>query len=271
MSAPVVTPQEPHSRIVPIHIAAPMLFGEHSPAYSQELSQTQVFRGALGGQLTNLRARSNFHDPEQDYYPTKTTEELVTKKLIAEEFVRCKKKFEKLDDDDEQDNKAFYRRFQHYLEPVPQLELAHWIYDNAHKTLATAIVSDLTNLDLLTYMVMFKEWKFTDKDLSTSSVRQKTIGFAAPAQAQSFCDQRWKFLAPVFSPIQYDYDLASEHIFPFTKDLTKSCKGAFGVVSKVKVHKEHQGHSNMQYVSQSRLHVYSLIKYHRSQSKRSNS
>lgn len=199
--------------------------------------------------LIESREKSNFHDPEQVYYPKDNTRQLITTTSIEKEFKKSTKAFSFLEDDDEDDNKAFYQKFESYHQKHAQEELAGWVSNKAHKTFATAYVSGLRPLDLLAYMVTFRNAGFTDEDLPSEAVQKATLGSGmSPAREQDFCDQRWKFLAPVFTPQQYDYNLPSSCIFPFTKDATMSRKGAFGMVSKVKVHSEHQRHPNMQYV-----------------------
>ncbi|KAF1924940.1 uncharacterized protein M421DRAFT_103483 [Didymella exigua CBS 183.55] len=47
-------------------------------------------------------------------------------------------------------------------------------------------------------------------------------------------------MTPVFSDKQYDYDLPSDCILPFTKDYDASKTGAFASVSKIRIHPENQ-------------------------------
>ncbi|CAN9349867.1 unnamed protein product [Alternaria alternata] len=54
-----------------------------------------------------------------------------------------------------------------------------------------------------------------------------------------FCDEQWKFLAPVFSSIQYNHNLEEAHILPFVSKASDSGRGSFGVVSQYVVHKKH--------------------------------
>ncbi|KAH9909794.1 hypothetical protein F4778DRAFT_14888 [Xylariomycetidae sp. FL2044] len=57
-----------------------------------------------------------------------------------------------------------------------------------------------------------------------------------------FCDLQWKFLAPVFTPKRYEYNLSGKCIFPFIESDPKPKEGAFGCVYKVKIHSSHVKH-----------------------------
>jgi hypothetical protein len=56
---------------------------------------------------------------------------------------------------------------------------------------------------------------------------------------------QWEFLAPVFSPDEYSYNLPSECILPFTWKDPKPKEGAFSAVYRVKIHAAHQKHPDL--------------------------
>jgi hypothetical protein len=230
----------------------------------------------LEQQLIGARAWSTFHDPKLKYHPIESTRRLVTPKAIENEFrkfdvelLRLNEPEEEEDndegddvnydngedeeevgsldkaDDDQESSKAFYRKFADY----DQKELAQWVDKNAHTTFAIAVANNFSPLNLLPYMATFRARGFTDKDLKRMDDLVVKLNFRGdPASVERFCDQRWKFLALVFSTEEYDYDLPSDCTFPFRKDDSKSRKGAFGLVTKVLVHVEHQRHPGIKSV-----------------------
>jgi hypothetical protein len=186
----------------------------------------------LSRELIECLHKSNFHDPEQGYFPIGRVRQLISHNLIEKEFRRCGEASKVLDEEENKDAliEQFCRR--------------------SYKTLATAIFCGLEKLPLLDFMIIFQEEKgLSDEDLpivSEDTIQECCVGNTV--KAHSFCTHRWMFLAPVFSPQKYDYDLPSDCIFPFEKDVTISRSGAFGTVSRVKIHSDHQKHMNMQYV-----------------------
>ena len=230
----------------------------------------------LEQRLMEARAESTFHDPKLKYFPIESTRRLVTSKAIEKEFKkfeielsRLKEAEEEEDndegddnyddeedeeegsldkaDDDQESSKAFYLKFAGYDQEKLE-KLAQWVDKNAHTTFAIAVASGFSPLNLLPYMATFEAGGFTDRDLERMDDLEKLKFRGDPASLERFCEQRWRFLAPVFSTEQYDYDLPSDCLFPFQKDDSKSRKGAFGLVSKVLVHEEHQRHPGIQSV-----------------------
>jgi serine/threonine protein kinase len=186
---------------------------------------------SLSSELIACIYKSNFHDPEQEYFPIGRVEQLISQDMVAKEFRRCAKAAKCLDDE-VVDKDAFIDR----------------ICRQSYKAFATAIFCGLESEALLDFMIDFQERGLTDEDLPVVS-EDTILEFCVDVgKAHSFCIQRWKFLAPVFSPLQYDYDLPNDCIFPFTKDVTMSRSGAFGTVSRVEIHSDHQKHMHMQYV-----------------------
>jgi hypothetical protein len=59
------------------------------------------------------------------------------------------------------------------------------------------------------------------------------------SKISSFYDAQWKFLAPVFSTTQPNYDLDPLSILPFTRKKPDYKEGAFSRVFRVCIHKAH--------------------------------
>jgi hypothetical protein len=73
-----------------------------------------------------------------------------------------------------------------------------------------------------------------DRDLPISYQHNRRMPWLS-----EFCDEQWKFLAPVFSTTQYNHNLEEAHIIPFVRKSQSSGEGSFGVVSQYVVHKRH--------------------------------
>jgi hypothetical protein len=183
---------------------------------------------SLSSELIECLHTSNFHDPAQGYFPIGRVRHLISPGPVEKELRRGNK--EALDEEEDKD--AVIDR----------------ICRQSYKTFATALFCGLESVALLDFMLEFQEKGLTDEHLP--AVAEETIRECCwdDTKAHSFCIQRWKFLAPVFSPQKYDYDLPNDCIFPFAKDVTMSRSGAFGTVSRVEIHPDHQKHMNMRYV-----------------------
>lgn len=197
---------------------------------------------SLGGALIACLQKSNFHDHEQDYFPVGIVQQLITPEAVEEELKKCHKEICALDDDEW---KAHYRYLYQFKDT-----LVSWIADHAYRTFATAVTSNFSALHLLSFMTEFQEKGFTDKDLHILEPNHSIYEVIDNgAEAHSFCKWKWSFLAPIFTSRVYDYDLPNGYIFPFDKDESESKSGAFGTVSKVRIHPDHHEYSNMQFVS----------------------
>jgi hypothetical protein len=60
-----------------------------------------------------------------------------------------------------------------------------------------------------------------------------------PRKITQFCENQWKFLAPVFSTRKHNYDIASMAILPFISKYFESGQGSFGRVYKYEIHPDH--------------------------------
>lgn len=201
-----------------------------------------VSEPTLEAKLIACFKKSNFHDPEQDYAPLQEVKQLITLSVVQKEIHNYEQSRVILTDTNQQ---AKYEE----IDDDFKVQLAHWIPRYGYRTFATAVVSGFSSLDLIHFMAECAEDELTDEDLPllrAEEIVQKCVPEAA--KVRNFCSQRWSFLAPIFSPEHYDYNLSNNCIFPFEKDAMKSRTGAFGSVSKVRVHGDHQEHKDMEHV-----------------------
>ena len=58
----------------------------------------------------------------------------------------------------------------------------------------------------------------------------------------NFCQEQWRFLAPVFSQQKFKFDLKPDHVLPFMEKSSGGDvkEGAFGRVFRVRIHPAHQ-------------------------------
>ncbi|KAF2714315.1 hypothetical protein K504DRAFT_528668 [Pleomassaria siparia CBS 279.74] len=199
---------------------------------------------SLADRLLASFVSSNFHDPARKYLPTESIGNLVTKEEILKELGRIEKGPQRKD--------AFVQKFNQAV----RQELADWITASAQKTFAICITLTLRPRDLLLSMAFFKSYEFNDESLplqepQSSPPDQHPFNpkIWTPLRLEDFYEKQWRYLAPVFSPAEYNYDLSCNCIFPFTKDHASPKVGAFGSVCLVKIHKDHQMHHEMDNVA----------------------
>ncbi|KAF2653766.1 hypothetical protein K491DRAFT_602167 [Lophiostoma macrostomum CBS 122681] len=60
-----------------------------------------------------------------------------------------------------------------------------------------------------------------------------------PRKITQFCENQWKFLAPVFSTRKHNYDVRSMAILPFISKYFEVGQGSFGRVYKYEIHPDH--------------------------------
>ncbi|KAF3041971.1 hypothetical protein E8E12_009261 [Didymella heteroderae] len=206
-----------------------------------ESTEKRIPDPTLQSKLIGCLLKSNFHDPDQEYAPLGLVKCLITSDVVKKEISDYEKAIQSLNDD----KKLLYDE----LDSDFKEELTTWIPENGYRTFATAIVSGFTSLDVIHFLSEFAG-HFTDEDLPLDGTSDllKTCPLEE-AKVRMFCSQRWAFLAPVFSKTRYDYKLPESCIFPFDKDSSASRKGAFGAVSKVKVHPDHHEHIDVDYVA----------------------
>ncbi|KAH7395183.1 heterokaryon incompatibility protein-domain-containing protein [Phaeosphaeria sp. MPI-PUGE-AT-0046c] len=185
---------------------------------------------------------STFDSQERQYLPeTCLKEYIVTKATVNREFRRASE-------------------FGEYETEV-LAEVSSWVVEMASKTFATTVQCHLDANYLLLSMINFFNEEFDDTRLPIKDPRSPNSESARPARTDAFSlmlwsDQRhdeffrfqWSFLAPVFIPQSYEYDLLIECILPFkrVKD-TVPRAGSFSSVFKVSVQPDHQQrHSSLE-------------------------
>lgn len=194
---------------------------------------------SLADRILKSFEASTFDARRQDYLPHNCITTLITPESIANEL-----KLDSLE-----------------IDTSVKEQFVNWILTAASKVFAITVECDLGENKLLTSMIDFQESNFTDQRLPIKSPRRPTGSTQPPVptpkqfdpdiwttfRLYNFYEKQWKYLAPVFSAHQYEYNLTSECIFPFTV-IDKRDGGAFSSVYRVKIHPTHTEHSNIQEV-----------------------
>jgi hypothetical protein len=133
-------------------------------------------------------------------------------------------------------------------------DVIDWVVAEASKVFVITVQCHLKPENLLLSMVNFYETFFNDEVLPINDPRALDAVSKRPPRSEAFSsdiwtDQRhdeffqfqWTCLAPVFVEDQYEYDLLSQYILPFTRVLDMDPRGgSFSSVFKVIVHPDHQ-------------------------------
>jgi hypothetical protein len=201
---------------------------------------------SLAEKLLDSFKFSNFHDPPRKYYPANTVKKLITQEVIEEELRKIERN----------SNESIVKAYNHVL----RQKLATWILRRAQKIFAVCVTLELGALHLISAMTLFQRHEFVDEclpldDPRTSPPDKDTFHPAiwTSAKLEDFSEKQWRYLAPVFSPSRYNYDLLYNCIFPFTKDNAGPKIGAFGSVCMVTIHPDHQKYDNLKNVCQIEL------------------
>jgi serine/threonine protein kinase len=122
-------------------------------------------------------------------------------------------------------------------------ELITFIRFDAIKIFATAVYIGLAGKKLRQVMSCLQEHGISDVDLplrpGMSEGKWKSLPrIWSKSVERRFCDDQWKFLAPVFTPAQIEYDFAPASILPFTEKVNTQ-QGAFSRVFKAVIHQDH--------------------------------
>lgn len=208
-----------------------------------EIATEPILELTLETKLIDCLKKSNFHDPEQDYAPNQDVKNLITPEAVQKEIENYDLARQLLTANH---HKAKYED----IEKEYRDSLAQWIPEYGYRTFATAVVSGFNSLDLIHFIAEYADEQLDDEDLpltQAEGIVRKCVPEAA--KVRNFCSQRWSFLAPIFRIEQFDYNFSNNCIFPFEKDAMRSRTGAFGSVSKVRVHQDHQEHAGMENVS----------------------
>jgi len=203
---------------------------------SDDLDLVQVnSRDSLANKIIESLETSKFDARAQDFLPANCINNLITRKVIADELELHK---------NARKDQAWQRKF------------IDWIFRNARKVFATVIQSsDRGSSITMNIMIQFRRAKFDDRLLPIGNPRAPpgVMSQSRPFDPRwwdsprlyNFYIRQWEFLAPVFSPDKYSYNLPSECILPFIWKDPKPKEGAFSAVYRVKIHAAHQKHPDL--------------------------
>ncbi|KAI0016100.1 HET-domain-containing protein [Xylariomycetidae sp. FL0641] len=129
--------------------------------------------------------------------------------------------------------------------------LIDWVYHDAQKLFACLCFCGFEPQHTVLMLAKFHKERISDHNLPFSKWSSNLSAQKPPElrlkvwtefRLDRFYSNQWRFLVPVFSPDQYEYDLEPECILPFTKDDETETEGAFGRVYKVTTHEQHTRH-----------------------------
>lgn len=141
-------------------------------------------------------------------------------------------------------------------------QLATWITREACRVFLITTWCGFHATRLFESMIQFQRDGFNDSALpiDRTSVRLLTerpsrlnalnAEMLGEANLYAFYEAQWKFLVPVFSPQQYNYNLSSDCILPFTLLDPLPKAGAFSVVYRVRIHEDHKRNLDVQDVGE---------------------
>lgn len=183
---------------------------------------------SLADQILEKFAVSRFDPDTKFFLPAGCIDELISREAISREL---------------ENNPTLDPRHFDIVEGLTG-KIVDFVCGGAKKVFATAVLSGLRGEDLETAMELFMVESFTDESLP---VRQETFeelfsGLDAWSRLarHRFCQEQWKFLAPVFSRQTFKLDLVPEHILPFIEKNRELREGAFSQVFRVQIHPAHQ-------------------------------
>lgn len=184
----------------------------------------------LSDLIIDRYAISRFDSEEKHFLPAGTLKKLITLPSILKEL--------------DEDPQAGTEDFTPCIDPDMQ-EVANFVGEKATILFATAVVSGLHGLSLLQAMLDLKDVGITDGSLPIEQKELKKYCGQnsdpwSSTRIHNFCQEQWKFLAPVFSLRNPTFDLKYGHILPFISKSSTAKEGAFGQVFAVEIHEAHQ-------------------------------
>jgi hypothetical protein len=111
-------------------------------------------------------------------------------------------------------------------------ELISYIRTRAKIVFATAVYSKLNANKVMRW---FKAQNLDDSDLPFAPQSDPQLR----CWLDEFCEDQWKFIAPIFSTAKDSHDLEEGHILPFISRSAKVQSGSFGDVYRYTIHKDH--------------------------------
>lgn len=183
----------------------------------------------LNNQIANRYSTSKFDVFERKYLPAGSIDKLVTVESIVKEL----------------DDKDVLGPGDLDLETdTNKRRLVDFILAEAKVVFATTVVSMPNGSNLKVVMQTFMDRGRVDDELPFTREDLRPI-LKSKAFINDFFEKQWGFLAPVFSPPRFEFNLATNVILPFViKDRRTVRKGSFGEVFEVKVHKAHCKHAS---------------------------
>lgn len=175
-------------------------------------------------------AISRFDSEDKHFLPAGTLTKLVTLPSILKEL--------------DEDPQAGTEDFTPCIDPYMQ-EVADFVGEKATILFATAVDSGLRGPSLSQAMLDLKYDDITDGSLPIEKKELvehygQHLDPWSSTRIHNFCQEQWRFLAPVFSLRNPTFDLKYGHILPFISKSSTAKEGAFGQVFSVEIHEAHQ-------------------------------
>ncbi|KAH9880406.1 hypothetical protein IAQ61_000697 [Plenodomus lingam] len=186
---------------------------------------------SLVDQLPRLYAVSTYDDKPRNYLTDHTIRQYITKVAVQEQLEKS----------------VLYRDY----DADERQALVDWIVTRALKVF-TITLQCKSDYDFVhDAMLVFSEADFEDKDLPIDDPQLYPdrdvlrVASAFPSDLWGnwtywkFYEEQWTCLAPVFSSTKYTYNEFAQCIFPFKIESDRPRVGAFGSVTKVRIHDDH--------------------------------
>jgi hypothetical protein len=182
---------------------------------------------SLADLLIQRTQQSHFDNKKQDFIPEGVVDELITRKAVLNEVSQLG------------------------TGDVERANILNFILCHARKVFAITIYSSIAGENLLRAMTNFYRHKFNDESLPIVDLKQlERLGLSpfrlrlwTNLAIRNFCENQWQFLAPVFSPTQFQYNLEADCILPFTWKNSTVKGGYSSQVTEVEIHPAHRTES----------------------------
>jgi hypothetical protein len=112
-------------------------------------------------------------------------------------------------------------------------ELVQFVMAGAKRAFATAV---LAKIDVKKTLERLRDEGIDDSKLPI--VKHKSKGWRKGWRAD-FCEQQWRFFAPIFYSTKRSHIFEEALILPFLKTSVVTGEGSFGEVSRIEIHPNH--------------------------------
>ncbi|KAI9162755.1 Cyclin-dependent kinase [Paramyrothecium foliicola] len=193
---------------------------------------------SLASEILQKLVVSAFDDGGRKFLPRGSIDKLVTKVTIAQEL-----------------QLATLDWHTAYLDIF-----ATWVLTQAPRLFLIVLKCGLKAETAREALRCFQHYGFTDALLpvqGSPSLSDKShfhCSYWDDLTADRFTMNQWEYLAPVFEPARYHYNLQDGCVLPFIQQDPNRKEGAFSYVYKVVIHPEHNGH-NIQEVAIKEIRV----------------